>query len=578
MKIEAKALSIKDFFAICKDETKFLIPDYQRPYSWTQENVTTFFDDLWDAYDNKIEGYFIGNIIIFKNNDQNYEIIDGQQRTTTILLLLRAIYYLLEKTQKLNEKSKNSDEIEILKEKIEQIIWTKNKKSRNVNKNSFRIKSNVIDMKNMNILDDILKNGSCESKLSTYCLNYKIFINILQEKTKNKPDGMLDFYWNILDEINILVIELENLESALTIFQTINNRGLQLSDSDIFKSIIYKKLTSEKEKGDFINKWKELSDKISKNNYNFEKIFTYYMFYLRALSGDISIRTPGLRKYFIPLIEKGKIFLSKDITIKIDSNKIINDLNEINNFFVVINQRKILENQEWTNNFEVLKELDIISSYPNEFWKYPVVCYYMAHRNQENFANNFKKFLSDLSLKLLVKYLEVPTSNAIKDKVLLLNKEIINNKNTYLKIDKLQEDQIKFIKNKIMYTPKNLTKMIIKVLAYDFNEQKELLPDKWEIEHIIPQRWSRLNESTKEVIEMIGNKLPLENSINKVSSDKILDFKFNEYKDSKIRIVLDFMNQNKELKTWDKNNVSKRSQEISEIILNKILNKWKGYK
>ena len=79
----------------------FLIPDYQRPYAWGEDECATLWEDLFyfafpdnssENFDSGNDEYFLGPIVTFKNNDGKQEIIDGQQRLTTIMLLLRAFY------------------------------------------------------------------------------------------------------------------------------------------------------------------------------------------------------------------------------------------------------------------------------------------------------------------------------------------------------------------------------------------------------------------------------------------------------------------------------------------------------
>ena len=79
----------------------FLIPDYQRPYAWGEDECATLWDDLFsfafpnddcDAFASSADEYFLGPIVTFKNDAGQLEIIDGQQRLTTIMLLLRAFY------------------------------------------------------------------------------------------------------------------------------------------------------------------------------------------------------------------------------------------------------------------------------------------------------------------------------------------------------------------------------------------------------------------------------------------------------------------------------------------------------
>src|SRR5258706_12011622 len=66
----------------------YKIPRFQRTYSWTRENIQDFWDDV--VRDNPID-YFIGSMVVFKEGNQRFGVVDGQQRLTTIMILLAAI-------------------------------------------------------------------------------------------------------------------------------------------------------------------------------------------------------------------------------------------------------------------------------------------------------------------------------------------------------------------------------------------------------------------------------------------------------------------------------------------------------
>ena len=73
-------------------KTSFVIPEYQRPYNWIEDQVRTLFDDIWDFsfhYKDNQEVFFGGCIVSIENNSYQ-EIIDGQKCITTLFLLLRA--------------------------------------------------------------------------------------------------------------------------------------------------------------------------------------------------------------------------------------------------------------------------------------------------------------------------------------------------------------------------------------------------------------------------------------------------------------------------------------------------------
>jgi uncharacterized protein with ParB-like and HNH nuclease domain len=90
----------------------FLIPDYQRPYAWNEEQCQALWDDIfvfsfpnndYEAFDDNDE-YFLGSIVTFKNDNGKSEVIDGQQRLTTLMLMLRAFYDKFANMQDTNSK------------------------------------------------------------------------------------------------------------------------------------------------------------------------------------------------------------------------------------------------------------------------------------------------------------------------------------------------------------------------------------------------------------------------------------------------------------------------------------------
>lgn len=106
----------------------FVIPEYQRPYAWTDEQVETLFEDIWDftATNGGTEregSYFLGSVVAYENDDGEQEIIDGQQRITSLFLLLRAIYTKLVETP---ETERTPQAVNFIS-KIEPAIWRTDK-------------------------------------------------------------------------------------------------------------------------------------------------------------------------------------------------------------------------------------------------------------------------------------------------------------------------------------------------------------------------------------------------------------------------------------------------------------------
>ena len=214
----------------------FIIPDYQRPYSWTSDQINTLFKDIWEFTCNEggtdKEGtYFLGSIVFYENKNGEQEIIDGQQRITSIFLLLRAIYTKLSKPKEKTEEAKN------FINKIEPLIWKTNKLTGKVEYSSILLNSKVISETENEVLKKILETGEVNEKLEdNYSKNYNQILELIEEKSVENALMIYQFIYALLNQVIILPITADSQETALTIFSTLNDRGLPLSDADIFKA------------------------------------------------------------------------------------------------------------------------------------------------------------------------------------------------------------------------------------------------------------------------------------------------------------------------------------------------------
>ena len=542
----------------------FIIPDYQRPYSWTSDQINTLFKDIWEFTCNEggtdKEGtYFLGSIVFYENKNGEQEIIDGQQRITSIFLLLRAIYTKLSKPKEKTEEAKN------FINKIEPLIWKTNKLTGRVEYSSILLNSKVISETENEVLKKILETGEVNEKLEdNYSKNYNQILELIEEKSVENALMIYQFIYALLNQVIILPITADSQETALTIFSTLNDRGLPLSDADIFKAKIYNHLQSKEEKKEFIEKWKELEENTQNISENIQKLFYYYMFYLRALENDRNTTTPGLRKYY-----------STNKFERLLENNVLDELKKILNIWeIIVNSTQFIENESWSENKDILKVLNILTSYPNEFWKYPVIVYYLVHKDNKDFEEKFLKFLRKLYVELLKKYIESPTINAVKSNILKLNAEIINSDKPVFDFKSLSEDEIK---EKIKIPHRNAVRMLLKTLAYDYDIQDELLPEKWEIEHILPVKWEnsydlRENEKiAKEKIEHLGNKTPFEKKLNIIATNNYFSKKKLSYSKSKIEMTKEIGKTKSD--KWDLDDIVERDVRMTDRIVN-ILKLW----
>ena len=540
----------------------FVIPEYQRPYAWSDEQVETLFEDLWEftAGSGGTENngsYFLGSIVSYENDDGEQEIIDGQQRITSLFLLLRAIYTRLTDTL----ESERTAEAKNFISKIEPTIWRTNKLTGVVDYTDILLTSRVMNNDGNQILKAILETGeTSENAKDNYSKNYRLFQRLLDKHSLENPLMVYQFIYALLNQAILLPITADTQDTALTIFSTLNDRGLPLSEADIFKAKIYNQLDVDNKKL-FIERWKNLDEQATYNKESIQQLFYYYMFYLRALEKDIKTTTPGIRKYYAN--EKFKRLFEVDL---------MDNLCIILNLWRVINKGQEIDGEAWSKNNKIKQSLDTLSSYPNEFWKYPVVIYYICHRNKEDFEVKFTAFLNKLLLELFTKYLISPTVNAVKTDILKLNAEIVKSDKP---IFSFKEIDMAILENHIQNPHRNLVRMLLKILAYQ--EQDTLLPDNWEIEHIFPQKWqdnyfTDVSEITiKEKIEYIGNKVPFEKKLNIIAGNGYFGKKKKEYLSSNISITKKLGTI--EIDEWNLDSIMTRNIRILDSVKN-ILRQW----
>ena len=171
----------------------FIIPDYQRPYSWTSDQINTLFKDIWEFTCNEggtdKEGtYFLGSIVSYENDEGEQEIIDGQQRITSLFLLLRAIY-----TKLLSYEEKTVEQENFIRQ-IQPALWKQAKLTGEVDYTSVLITSKVIDNEGNKILQDILETGIADHKANdNYSKNYILFQRLFDKLSELSPTLMLEF-------------------------------------------------------------------------------------------------------------------------------------------------------------------------------------------------------------------------------------------------------------------------------------------------------------------------------------------------------------------------------------------------
>lgn len=510
-KLNIDQKTVKGLFQDSKSD--FLIPDYQRPYAWGDEECKTLWEDLFsfsfpnDDSDqfNDSDEYFLGPIVTFKNNEGKMEIIDGQQRLTTLLLLLRAFYNKLGHMQ-------DSRSIK-MKEDIEKCIWRANGFGE-YNKNDLKIDSEVATDKDKEEFLNILRNGDTKGKMSKYASNFRYFEREIEEFLSHYPSYFAYFPLRILNNCVLLPIEAESQDTALRIFSTLNDRGKPLSDADIFKAQFYKYYSPLGKKDNFIDTWKEL-EVIAAEVFHpisgtpLDELFTRYMYYERAQQGNKSSTTESLRKFY----EKNNYELfKKDTTLE--------NLVRLARFWQDINNQ-----DEERFSIRILKRLFVLNYAPNGMWTYFVSVYFMHnHDSDDNLDEEaFFHFLNRIIGFIWAYAITNPGVNSLRTPVYAEMLNIVNNVDVSFVNFLFDETRFRAqFSNYVFSNNRAITKAMITWWAFSFDNQYLLsLESTFDIEHIFPRNRQQKENSLRNEssLEMLGNKSLLERRINIRASD-----------------------------------------------------------
>ncbi|MBR1579382.1 MAG: DUF262 domain-containing protein [Selenomonadaceae bacterium] len=574
----AKTLSVdeKNVMEFLRDgaTNSFLIPDYQRKYDWDTDNVNLLFDDLKEFAENQNNNgtddkYFLGTIVSWINGAGEREIIDGQQRIVSLLMLLRAIY------TKLSTQEARSDDVNERLKEIQTTIWRRlNKGSTKVDYGKNYIRSESIDDGYKDSLQSILTTGRAASKnkRDAYSINYKLLQSKYDELYRRDQSLAEWFIYYTLQQTIIFSIEAATRDTALTIFSTINDRGKSLSDIDIVRSKIYGSLNKEQRKS-FNEGWSNLVSRLQNMDETMDDILENYMYYVRALNGDTNQTSKSLKNYFSQ--EQLNALKDKDI---------IRTLDRIVDFWSAVNKLEPIDDEPWSEDNNILQLFDVMQKFKNYSWRSAAVVYYLTHVTEPDFRQNFLLFLRKLFSQYMPLYILNASRTFLRPKILKLDIEVIKSSHPKFDFQETGDNDLsspvninRLKQNIISQTDATLRRILLKLAAYSRDEQTELLPRNFEVEHILPKQWyatysnkGYTKEKFDEYVEQLGNLTPLEKKLNRKLSNAPFARKKEFYLDSSIAMTRELIDEPDE---WTPNAIAVRSDKLAESLI-ELWQKW----
>ena len=340
------------------------VPVYQRPYSWDKEQVEILLNDIAEAYasEDKEEGYYTGNIIVYDVDDKvngiisKYDIIDGQQRITTFSLILLSVYYLALISGAL--------ETDMTINRVKGALWKI--LNRSYRKDLPVVTLNSIERK---CFGDLFNKGFDDAKeLEAFCRQYKttsifedrVLKNFLYitERLKDTvvaqdSSSILDYADYLLQYVHFIVIEANcKRNKVFSMFESINSKGKKLEDIDLIKTYIFSKL-DEGDYSTYLDKWGQLIIKTNDNlyDYMYNYIKAYLCFYRQNISVENfkTIAVRDMMPYYKVSTEKDAFMkLLDDMYNKVDYYIMLSDTDKAN---------KLVKNNKFRFYYKIFTEV-----------------------------------------------------------------------------------------------------------------------------------------------------------------------------------------------------------------------------
>lgn len=592
------ASTIQELF---QNNRLLMIPDYQRPYSWTEKNIKDLLDDIDNltqrlSDDSYSSSWFFGPIFIVKRstNERKVDLLDGQQRITTIQILLRELGLILVRKapidfegyagleKKLNEAIKLCSSCLTRNEGMEKVVKFQTEDSVRQFYEDYILEFEDIKVEDYERVQDIRQKLSLEadrmrktgSKTASNIFNCSVQVNkYLENKFFPKGDinfGKLellyDFIETLLTKCWLLEIPLQNHNDSIQIFESINNRGKSLTLVDKLK---YKTLIKVDESDlQFVrSKWKVLYSKL---DFLLEKKFIkeeddFFKVFFNSINGSNNTKEEQhleeFEKEFLSSTSKIKDFMQESIKVAEFYYFMYNALDQDNMFVETFERDK----DKAKSLLRLLDKTLKISANSR------LLLFHALRKNLEYLETmNYSLIISlwnIIRIVILTEIVEVNKSNQVRTNYLSLIKSYNKGEKKLKDASDIRKYHLKMF-NLIRNNDNNECQLILYLYTY-LNNFKTLSQftkpryDQAELDHLFPIAWKRYWSDKSYKKEQVIT------YINELSTTKPDLFEESIQAENLIRVIENFESEDFELKDY-----STSAPRGKDSLLEFIGNKW----
>lgn len=368
--------SEKPIAKVFSDDFAFTIPNYQRPYAWTIEEAGELLEDLLIAINgdkrsvDELNPYFMGSVVLIKAERPDSQIVDGQQRLVTLTILLSAIRSLV------GEKEAKGISAMIY-EKGNPILGTPDRYRLTIRERDKQFFQEYVQVEG-----GVEKLTDLNETMSESCRNISnnaiLFLSRLEKLSENQRVFLASF---IALRCYIVVVSTPDLDSAYRIFTVLNDRGMDLSLTDILKAEILGKI-GKIDEDLYTKKWEDIEDNLGRDS--FEVLFAH----IRTIYAKTKLRTTVLKEFrdYVNPTQNPKDFIDKKL---LPMGEIFDQIQNANF-------------ESARNADEINKYLKYLQRIDNFDWQPSAILYMTQHKNKPEDLLHFLIKLERLAAGMMI--------------------------------------------------------------------------------------------------------------------------------------------------------------------------------
>ncbi|PJM79693.1 GmrSD restriction endonuclease domain-containing protein [Bifidobacterium scaligerum] len=294
MTIKANELPLGKVFT---PDFRFIIPSFQRAYIWKPENILQLVGDLKDASVTPGAPYFLGSLILVREEKNRFLVIDGQQRLVSLSIIIAVLRDL-------------EQDPDLMRQLDALLVEPGDKLRCIVNEPRLTLRERDAAFFREHVQEDNLESvfDMNDADLAT-AAQRNIVHNIKKTYDEISNWSVLDrqrFAQYLVNEVTLVIVTTDDLDGAHRIFDVMNMRGLPLTPSDVFKARATSGLAAA-ELDAYAARWDDIVDPIGDDPQTIEEFFSYLHLILTHLPATDKLIEDFLAEVLQPYLNAGTV-------------------------------------------------------------------------------------------------------------------------------------------------------------------------------------------------------------------------------------------------------------------------------